>query len=73
MTIYLINRYRRKAYLLGFLSADGYILKDGKTIGIALKSEDKYMLEKFKEILQYEGKYMTINVQLVMVIQNIQN
>ncbi|CAL7870908.1 LAGLIDADG-2 domain-containing protein [Fusobacterium necrophorum subsp. funduliforme] len=45
-----------KAYLLGFLSADGYILKDGKTIGIALKSEDKYMLEKFKEILQYEGK-----------------
>lgn len=45
-----------KAYLLGFLSADGYILNDGRTIGIALKREDKYILEKFKEILEYEGE-----------------
>ena len=26
-----------KAYLLGFLSSDGYILNDGRTIGISLK------------------------------------
>lgn len=45
-----------KAYFLGFLSADGYILNDGKTIGITLKREDKYILEKFKNIIQYDGE-----------------
>lgn len=45
-----------KAYLLGFLSSDGYILNDGRTIGISLKREDKYILERFKEILEYKGE-----------------
>ena len=45
-----------KAYFLGLMYSDGYIqstaYENSKIIGIALKLEDKYILEKFKEELQ---------------------
>jgi len=44
-----------KAYILGFLIADGYIIKDKRgrspVWGIELQREDKYILEKFNEII----------------------
>jgi len=43
-----------KAYYLGFLTADGWINKKG--FGIALNTKDKYILELFKEKLNYQGK-----------------
>lgn len=44
-----------KAYWLGFLLADGFIVNSGhskESFGISLKSTDKYILEKLKEDLE---------------------
>lgn len=54
--IFDIINEERKAYWLGFLAADGYIIK-GKNgaqdhVGITLKQEDKYILEEFKKDLE---------------------
>lgn len=38
-----------KAYFLGFLFADGFILRDAHTTGINLQENDKSILEKFSE------------------------
>lgn len=48
-----------KAYFLGLLYADGTILTPKnrqKRMKISLKSTDKYILEKFKDELNYQGK-----------------
>lgn len=47
-----------KAYLLGFLYADGYISKTsyGVSIGIALKLEDQYIVEYIKKVWQVSNK-----------------
>lgn len=55
-----------KAYFLGLLIADGNVFKDNTgrqaSISITLNLEDKYMLLKFKEVLQantnigYDGR-----------------
>ena len=56
----------RKAYWLGFLIADGFLTNSGhskESFGIALKSEDKYILDELKKDLnatypihEYENK-----------------
>ena len=55
-----------KAYYLGLLMSDGYINKTlyNKEVGLALKSEDKYILEKLnnyvspkKKVVKYKNSY----------------
>lgn len=55
-----------KAYILGFLYADGYNSLDKSTLSIALQEEDKYILEFMRkelnsekplEFLDYSNKY----------------
>lgn len=43
--------HQRKAYILGFLFSDGYISRTpyGISIGLALQSSDKYILEYIKQ------------------------
>lgn len=52
-----------KAYWLGFLYADGFILNNTKKeptgVGISLSEKDKEHLEKFKEALSFEGNIKT--------------
>ena len=43
-----------KAWLLGFLTADGYITKNRNTISIGLSSTDEEILIKIKEELEIE-------------------
>ena len=43
-----------KAYWLGFIFADGYLLKSSSTIGIELEEKDKPHLEKFRQALKAE-------------------
>ena len=44
-----------KAYVIGFLMADGYVIEQKRgrtnTWGITLQTQDKYMLEKFRELV----------------------
>ena len=35
-----------KAYILGFLYADGYNMEERNTVAISLKKEDSYILER---------------------------
>lgn len=42
---------KEKAYWLGFIFADGFITKDSY-VGVALNSEDKKHLEKFRQFLE---------------------
>lgn len=44
-----------KAYILGFVSADGYICMQGKTLNITLADKDIYMLEMIAEKLNFTG------------------
>lgn len=47
-----------KAYILGFLYADGWVIKKSEncyTLGICLKREDRYMIEFIKNSLKYNG------------------
>lgn len=63
-----------KAYWLGFLLADGFIVNSGhstESFGISLKSTDKYILEALKEDLEstytiktYEGKSVFNNTEI---------
>ena len=46
-----------KAYWLGFLFADGCVLKDGATISIALQRSDKNHLVKFLECIKADSNY----------------
>lgn len=45
----------RNCYWAGFIAADGYIRKDGKTLEISIHEKDRCLLEAFKTDLQYEG------------------
>lgn len=45
-----------KAYWLGFMYADGYIISNSNTIGLGLSEKDLHHLEKFKIFLNYKGK-----------------
>lgn len=45
-----------KAYWLGFLYADGYVAKDGFTVSVSLKEEDRNHLYKFKRFLNVPNK-----------------
>lgn len=44
-----------KAYVIGFLMADGYVIEQKRgrtnTWGITLQTQDKYMLEKFRDLV----------------------
>lgn len=51
-----------KAYLLGFLYADGYISKDGR-IGILLNSKDIEILELIQKFIAPNSKIQHINYQ----------
>ena len=44
-----------KAYILGFLYADGNVSKNGSTINLTLQECDKEILEKIKDELDYTG------------------
>lgn len=44
-----------KAYMLGFLFADGYVSEDGFNTTITLSHKDKYILEKFSSLI-FENK-----------------
>ena len=47
----------RKAYWLGLLAADGYIKDAGfEGVGIALKEDDKYLLEELKKDIEFTGE-----------------
>ena len=46
----------KKAYWLGFLTADGYISSNDNTIELCLKAEDKKHIEKFKKDLKSNHK-----------------
>lgn len=46
---------QEKAYFLGFLFADGCNYAKQNKISLGLKAEDKYMLEKFKDLISYNG------------------
>ena len=43
-----------KAYWLGFLYADGYVSKNGKTVALDLMGSDIEHLDKFRRFLDYE-------------------
>ena len=45
-----------KAYWLGFMYADGYVIEKRNEVGIGLKQEDYEHLVKFKDFLKYEGE-----------------
>lgn len=49
-----------KAYVIGFLLADGYVIEQkrdrSRTWGIALQTQDKYMLERFREMVGSDNK-----------------
>lgn len=48
------------AYILGFLSADGYINNDLHFVRIALQESDKEFLELIKNELKYEGEIKSV-------------
>lgn len=39
----------KKAYFLGLMFADGFVLKDGYSSGINLQTEDRFLLEEFSK------------------------
>lgn len=47
-----------KAYLLGFLLADGYLLKSQWQIKLEIHKEDSYILEKFNNLVYNETRPM---------------
>ena len=51
-----------KAYLLGFLYADGYISKDGR-IGILLNIKDEYIIKIIQKYIAPESKIQHLNYQ----------
>lgn len=51
-----------KAYWLGFLWGDGYIMSSLNTVGVSLKEEDAFHLEKFKKCIKYQGDIKIYNI-----------
>lgn len=47
---------RNKAYTLGFIYSDGNVQKDFRSWRIALKYDDKIILDKIKEDIKYAGE-----------------
>lgn len=45
-----------KAYVLGFILADGCVYKDGRTIAIAIKQTDKQILDDISKAVEYSGE-----------------
>lgn len=52
------------AYTLGFIAADGCILKNKNTLRISLKANDKELLENFKNELEFSGEIYDETVKL---------
>ena len=60
-----------KAYVVGFLMADGYVIeKHGKSPiwGITLQAQDKYMLEKFNELVGSDNKIVYSRGEYMLTI-----
>ncbi len=53
--------HSNKAYFLGLLYADGNLYEKRKRILLNLKEEDGYIVERFRNELQYTGKLQTWN------------
>lgn len=45
-----------KAYFLGFIMADGSILKNRNTLRIKIHDKDKHILEEFSKCINFKGK-----------------
>lgn len=45
-----------QAYILGFICADGYVHKNGKTVSIAIKQSDSRILEDIKIAMETDAK-----------------
>ena len=45
-----------KAYWLGFMYADGYVSKNGVTVELSLKGDDREHLEKFRDFLHNKNE-----------------
>lgn len=54
-TIFEVIDTEEKAYWLGFMYADGYVISTTNEVGIGLKIEDYEHLVKFKSFLKYSG------------------
>lgn len=52
-----------KAYWLGWLYADGYISEEEGYFRLSLQERDGYIVEKFKEDIQYDGPLVYKNLQ----------
>ena len=50
-----------KAYILGLIMTDGYIIKDYRGVGIQLTEKDGYILRKIAKILGSTNKILHIN------------
>lgn len=59
-----------KAYWLGFLYADAYVGKDGKSFELGLQALDASHVEKFKKFLRYTGKVYITTVRARLVFRN---
>lgn len=58
-----------KAYWLGFMYADGYVISNSNTIGLGLAELDVDHLEKFKSFIKYKGnirrreRYKSVSIE----------
>lgn len=48
-----------KAYFLGFIMADGCILKNRNTLKIIIHKKDKHILEDFSKCIDFKGSIYT--------------
>jgi len=44
-----------KAYWLGFIAADGYVLSNGRVVGVSLAAQDRCHVEAFAAFLKWTG------------------
>ena len=56
-----------KAYFLGLLWADGFCDKNTGNIIISLQEEDGYILEKFKDVVEFSG---TTTKLIIPILKN---
>ncbi len=63
-----------KAYMTGFLMADGYVIEQKRgrsnTWGITLQTQDKYMLEKFRDLIGCDNKLGYSRNEYVLVVSS---
>ncbi len=52
-----------KAYYLGLLYADGALFKDNYAVSLTLKDDDSYIIEEFKQELNYTGRVKHLNTK----------